>query len=89
MVLITVRCPRVAFNHSGKEGAFNFLNGPMGFANAQRMLNYIRILVEFFSQPEYVNVVPLFGIVNEALSGIIGVNTLTSLCVTVYFWSLF
>ena len=51
----------------------------MGFANAQRMLNYIRIFIEFVSQPEYVDVIPMFGIVNEALSGMIGVPTLTSL----------
>lgn len=78
------RRPRVAFNHSGKEGAFNFLNGPMGLANAQRTLNYIRIFTEFISQPEYVNVVPMFGIMNEALVGIIGRDTLTSLCVAVF-----
>lgn len=57
----------------------------MGYANAQRMLNYIRIFAEFISQPEYVNVVPMFCIVNEALVGTIGKETLTSLCVAVFF----
>ena len=53
----------------------------MGLANAQRTLNYIRIFIEFISQPEYVNVVPMFGIINEALVGTIGKETLTSLWV--------
>ena len=55
----------------------------MGFANAQRMVNYIRIFTEFITQPEYVNVVPMFGVINEALVGNIGIETLTSLCVSV------
>lgn len=55
----------------------------MGFANAQRMINYIRIFTEFITQPEYVNVVPMFGLVNEPLVGTIGIETLTSLYVTV------
>lgn len=53
------------YNHSGKLGEINFLNGPMGLANAQRMLDYIRVIAEFISQPEYANVVGMFGIVNE------------------------
>jgi glucan 1,3-beta-glucosidase len=57
------------WNHSGKLGQVNFLNGAMGFANAQRGLDYIRILAEFISQPEYRNVVPFFGIMNEPRSG--------------------
>jgi hypothetical protein len=53
----------------------------MGFANAQRMLNYIRIFTEFVTQPEYSNVIAMFGIVNEPLAGTIGTDTLMSLCV--------
>ena len=60
----------------------------MGYANAQRLLNYIRIFAEFISQPEYVNVVPMFGLLNEPLVGIIGKETLTSLCVVVFFLDL-
>ena len=55
----------------------------MGLANAQRTLNYIRIFTEFFSQPEYVNVIPMFGILNEAFAAKIGKDTLSSLCVVV------
>ncbi|EEB92251.1 hypothetical protein MPER_09269, partial [Moniliophthora perniciosa FA553] len=32
------------WNHSGKLGDVNWLMGPMGLANAQRTLDYIRIL---------------------------------------------
>jgi hypothetical protein len=69
------------FNHGGKANAFNFLNGVMGIANAQRTLDYIRIITEFISQPEYKDVVPMFGIVNEALISTIGRSVLTSLYV--------
>jgi glucan 1,3-beta-glucosidase len=55
------------------------MNGIMGIANAQRTLDYIRIITEFISQPEYRNVVPLFGIVNEALVGTIGQDEMTDL----------
>ena len=51
----------------------------MGLANAQRTLDYIRIITEFISQPEYRNVVPLFGIINEALVTTIGKDQMTSL----------
>lgn len=44
----------VAYNHSGKFGQVNFLNGPMGIANAQRALDYIRIFTEFISQVGFV-----------------------------------
>jgi hypothetical protein len=33
--------------------------GAMGIANAQRTISYLRIFVEFISQPEYRDVVPL------------------------------
>ena len=43
--------------------------GPMGIANAQRALEYIRIPTELISQPEYSNIIHLstFGIVNDAV----------------------
>jgi glucan 1,3-beta-glucosidase len=66
------------YNHSGKLGQINFLNGPMGFANAQRMLDYIRVITEFITQPEYANLIPMFGIVNEAFLPDIGRDVLTS-----------
>ncbi|KAF7367193.1 Glycoside hydrolase family 5 protein [Mycena sanguinolenta] len=66
------------YNHSGKGGQINFLNGIMGIANAQRMLDYIRIITEFISQPEYVNLVPMFGIINEARIDDIGREQLSA-----------
>jgi aryl-phospho-beta-D-glucosidase BglC (GH1 family) len=57
------------WNHSGKLASQGFLAGTMGIANAQRTLNYIRIITEFISQPEYKNIVPFFGILNEPYSG--------------------
>jgi len=62
-----------SWNHSGRVGhGPNFMNGVMGIANAQRTLDYIRILTEFISQPQYRDVIPFFGIINEALVGSIG-----------------
>ncbi|BGP44003.1 hypothetical protein JCM10450v2_008219 [Rhodotorula kratochvilovae] len=53
------------YNHSGKQGSINILNGVMGLANAQRALDYIRTVTEFISQPAYRNVVPMFSVMNE------------------------
>jgi len=60
------------WNHSGKLGSVNWLNGLMGIANAQRSLTYIQTLVEFISQPRYSPVIPMFGVINEALFTTIG-----------------
>ena len=51
----------------------------MGMANAQRAMNYIRIITEFISQDEWKDVVVSFGIVNEALITTIGTNELRGL----------
>ncbi|KDQ60685.1 glycoside hydrolase family 5 protein [Jaapia argillacea MUCL 33604] len=64
------------WNHSGKLGDINVLNGPMGLANAQRSLDYIRIIAEFISQPQYADVVVMFGITNEPQAPVIGQNNL-------------
>ena len=37
----------------------------MGYANAQRTLDYIRVIAEFISQPQYRDVVVMFGVLNE------------------------
>ncbi|KJA24157.1 glycoside hydrolase family 5 protein [Hypholoma sublateritium FD-334 SS-4] len=66
------------YNHSGRTPTVNFMAGNMGLANAQRTLYYIRILTEFISQPEYRNLIPVFGIVNEALVATIGMDQITS-----------
>ncbi|KAI0639516.1 glycoside hydrolase [Trametes polyzona] len=60
------------WNHSSRLGKINVLYGPMGIANAQRSLDYIRIIAEFISRPEYKDVIPLFGITNEPFGPTIG-----------------
>lgn len=66
-------------NHSGRLGTTNFLNGVMGIANAQRLLNYIRIITQFISQPEYEALIPIFGVVNEPMMSATGREQLASL----------
>ncbi|TFK55156.1 glycoside hydrolase [Heliocybe sulcata] len=65
------------WNHSGKLGDINVLNGPMGYANAQRSLDYIRILAEFISQDQYKDVVVMFGITNEPQESVMGMEVLS------------
>jgi hypothetical protein len=55
------------------------MHGTMGIANAQRSLNYMRIIAEFVSQPQYRDVVCMFGIVNEAVIATIGQDVIQSL----------
>lgn len=76
--LHTIPGSQNGYNHSGKLGIVNFLNGVMGVANAERALEYIRVIAEFISQAEYQPVVPLFSIVNEPLLATIGKDTLTT-----------
>ncbi|KAG1738187.1 glycoside hydrolase family 5 protein [Suillus lakei] len=76
--LHTIPGSQNGYNHSGKLGSINFLNGVMGLANAQRALDYIRIITEFISQPEWVDVVPVFSIINEALVSTIGTDQITT-----------
>ncbi len=66
------------WNHSGRSGSINVLNGPMGYANAQRSLDYIRIIAEFISQPEYKDVAVMFGITNEPQASVVGMDVLKS-----------
>jgi glucan 1,3-beta-glucosidase len=73
--------PCAGLNHSGRLGQINFLNGIMGIANAQRALDYIRIITEFISQDQYQNLVPYFGIANEVYVSTIGKDAMTSLYV--------
>ncbi|KAM6500636.1 exo-beta-1,3-glucanase [Amanita muscaria] len=72
------------WNHSGRFGVIGFLNGPMGYANAQRTLDYIRIIAEFVSQPQYRDVVTMFGIINEPAGQTMGHGVLGSFYVEAY-----
>lgn len=78
---IKVTFRQSGYNHSGKVGQVNFLYGNMGMANAQRALSYIRTFTEFINRPEWRDVVPIFGIMNEALTRVIGVDISRSLSV--------
>jgi glucan 1,3-beta-glucosidase len=51
----------------------------MGFANAQRSLDIIRVIAEFISQPQYRNVVSMFGFINEPQAPTFGQGALSSL----------
>ncbi|KAA1087539.1 hypothetical protein PGT21_033305 [Puccinia graminis f. sp. tritici] len=72
------------WNHSGKFGTIGFLHGAMGLANAQRTFNYIRTLTQFISQSQYGNVIPMFSVLNEAQTGIIGANAMRTWYYQVY-----
>ncbi|KAG8955546.1 hypothetical protein FRC03_011098 [Tulasnella sp. 419] len=61
------------WNHSGRlRDTPNFLRGVMGLANADRTLDYIRSIAQFISQPQYKDVVCMFGILNEPFTPNIG-----------------
>jgi glucan 1,3-beta-glucosidase len=53
------------WNHSGRQGRINWLNGTDGDKNAQRTLDIHHKLSVFFAQPRYKNVVTMYGLVNE------------------------
>lgn len=48
----------------------------MGIANAERSVDYIRVIAEFISQPEYRDVVPMFGVTNEPFGPTIGTDAI-------------
>ncbi|CEL55908.1 glycoside hydrolase family 5 protein [Rhizoctonia solani AG-1 IB] len=76
--LHTIPGSQNGFNHSGKRGQVNWMHGVMGVANAQRSLNIIRSITEFIAQDQYKDIVPFFGVVNEAQTSKIGIDTITS-----------
>jgi hypothetical protein len=58
---------------------------PLGYVNAQRSLDYIRIFAEFISQPKYKDVVTMFGIMNEPEGTVYGKENLARLLVFFFF----
>ncbi|QRV72249.1 Cellulase (glycosyl hydrolase family 5 protein) [Ceratobasidium sp. AG-Ba] len=76
--LHTIPGSQNGFNHSGKLGGVNWLEGVMGIANAQRSLNIMRTITEFISQDQYKDVVVMFGVVNEPQVATIGQDVITS-----------
>ncbi|KAI5474682.1 glycoside hydrolase family 5 protein [Pseudohyphozyma bogoriensis] len=67
-----------AWNHSGKFGKLGFMNGIMGIVNAERTLNYIRVLTEFICLPGNTEVIPIFGVLNEPWEATIGADAVKS-----------
>ncbi|KAK9692507.1 hypothetical protein K7432_014288 [Basidiobolus ranarum] len=53
------------WNHSGRSGEVRFLNGPNGQQNADRTMDVVVKVASFFSKPQWKNVAPLFGVLNE------------------------
>ncbi|WWC94566.1 hypothetical protein V866_001413 [Kwoniella sp. B9012] len=76
--LHTVPGSQNGWNHSGRQGTPNWLQGVMGVAHAQRSLDYIRTLAQFIAQPEYSDVVQMFGFINEPNGNALGKDPITS-----------
>ncbi|KAE9962993.1 hypothetical protein BLS_009810 [Venturia inaequalis] len=53
------------WNHSGRGGKVNWIQGTDGAMNAQRSLDIHNMLSKFFAQDRYKNVVTFYGLVNE------------------------
>ncbi|KAL1297832.1 hypothetical protein AAFC00_006360 [Neodothiora populina] len=53
------------WNHSGRQGPINWLNGTDGSLNGDRTLDVHDRLSQFFAQPRYKNIVTMYGLVNE------------------------
>ncbi|KAF9939560.1 hypothetical protein BGZ65_010142 [Modicella reniformis] len=60
------------WNHSGRLGQINWINGTMGTRNAQRTILYLQYMANFFSNPSYIHVSPLMGLLNEPAAFAIG-----------------
>ncbi|KAJ5168566.1 glucan 1-3-beta-glucosidase D [Penicillium canariense] len=55
------------WNHSGHQGAIDWIDGTNGTLNRQRSLEIHNQLSQFFAQDRYKNVVTIYGLVNEPL----------------------
>ncbi|KAI0113168.1 glycoside hydrolase family 5 protein [Daldinia grandis] len=53
------------WNHSGKQGVVNWLNGTDGSLNSQRSLDVHDRLTKFFAQDRYKNIITFYGLANE------------------------
>ena len=53
------------WNHSGRQGAINWLAGSSGALNAQRSLDVHNQLSKFFAQDRYKNIIAFYGLCNE------------------------
>ncbi|KAL1960383.1 hypothetical protein VTO42DRAFT_8343 [Malbranchea cinnamomea] len=55
------------WNHSGRSGVANWLNGTDGELWGQRSLDVHNQLSQFFAQPRYKNVITMYGLANEVM----------------------
>lgn len=53
------------WNHSGRQGAINWLNGTNGALNGRRSIDIHNQLSTFFAQTRYKSIVTMYGLVNE------------------------
>ncbi|KAI1078113.1 glycoside hydrolase family 5 protein [Whalleya microplaca] len=53
------------WNHSGRQGVVNWLNGTDGSLNRQRSLDVHDRLSKFFAQDRYKNILTFYGLANE------------------------
>ncbi|KAI8959327.1 glycoside hydrolase family 5 protein [Daldinia sp. FL1419] len=53
------------WNHSGRQGVVNWLNGTDGDLNSQRSLDVHDRLTKFFAQDRYKNIITFYGLANE------------------------
>ncbi|OTB09499.1 glycoside hydrolase family 5 protein, partial [Hypoxylon sp. CI-4A] len=53
------------WNHSGRQGVVNWLNGTNGDLNSQRSLDIHDRLSKFFAQDRYKNIITFYGLANE------------------------
>ncbi|OTA59587.1 glycoside hydrolase family 5 protein [Hypoxylon sp. EC38] len=53
------------WNHSGRQGVVNWLNGTDGDLNSQRSLDVHDRLSKFFAQDRYKNIITFYGLANE------------------------
>lgn len=53
------------WNHSGRIGKIDFIDGPNGPQNAERALKIHDRLSKFFAQDRYKNIVAFYGLANE------------------------
>ncbi|GAA5863875.1 hypothetical protein JCM8547_006091, partial [Rhodosporidiobolus lusitaniae] len=72
------------WNHSGRLGYINVLHGPMGYANAQRALDYVREVAGFLAREEVRHIIPMYSLLNEPMLAVIGPDALRSFYAEAY-----
>ena len=63
------------WNHSGRQGTINWLNGTDGATNGQRTLDIHTQLSTFFAQDRYKNIIGMYGLVNEPRMVVLDTNS--------------